>query len=267
MEIIIRESVILVIFSVIIASEQKASPCPDRVFTYEQDDKMRWFGKIEIPSAGVDNILKLSVDLSWDKPPSSSYEGHIELLNDPKVVYEDIVYERPIKYKVVFPLGPVPSLVSITFNKRNYCSGVKLKQLATSIRLNHLRIYEDEDEEKDELNTTTKPARPISTRKPITENTTRRRNPIPKDNHKANTGGTIPKLSLTPGPLPPKPKMTKPTIQSEGPKDNEYEYASVDYEDEKPIEDYDDGIESEDQYPDIKSFPKFDIDLRRRTSF
>lgn len=210
MKIFTRGSVILVIFSVIVSSAERAikSPCND-VFTYVQDDNMRWFGKVKIPSADVDTILKLSVVLSLKMPPLSlEYEGHIELLDDPKVVYENIVYERLIQYKVVFPLETVPSISSVTFNGINFCSGVPPKKLARIIHLEHLRIFEDDDEEQEEiLNTTHKPKRRMTTSKPKEDRTA-----IPSRT-------TRRPLNLNPGKLP--SKSERPT--EETPDGKEYE--------------------------------------------
>lgn len=130
-------AVLAMVFVIQVSEQQElTSPCPE-VFTYDQE-RSTWIGTVELPSTSIENDLNLEVVLSLKRPLPSAFQGFITLKEELLTVFQSIINGRKITYIVNFPLKvEIPSLVSITFNGKKYCDGIKPNKFATIIQLEH----------------------------------------------------------------------------------------------------------------------------------
>ncbi|XP_077298947.1 serine protease gd-like [Arctopsyche grandis] len=134
--------VIVITLSTIVVAQEiletaPESPCP-KIMKYATNGRI-WYGKIRIPSASFGSQIKLEVKMSIDAQLPTNYVGRLELFGNQQELAQKLSKGESLNYRVYFPLSrPLPSITSISVNKKVLCSGPgAIGQYITTIKLNH----------------------------------------------------------------------------------------------------------------------------------
>ncbi|GLV31361.1 gastrulation-defective [Carabus blaptoides fortunei] len=105
-----------------IHEESSATPCPS-VFQYQYDGD-EWYGLIAAPGVPYGTPAMLVARFSIGRVLPTKYAGSLDLLGTRTEVLHAMLNERPMKYRVNFPLQyPLPQVTAITLNTRIICTG------------------------------------------------------------------------------------------------------------------------------------------------
>lgn len=98
------------------------TPCPT-VFQYQFDGD-EWYGIIATPSVPYGTPAMLVARFSIGRVLPTKYAGSLDLIGTRTEVLHAMLNERPMKYRVNFPVQyPLPQVTAITLNNRIICTG------------------------------------------------------------------------------------------------------------------------------------------------